>query len=276
MDALRIGFFVISAPRFYAGLGLLLLVLLAEFGAWRRRRFGQEGAADAAWAWNALFGVLLGARLGFVLQNFTYYRQEPWQAFAFWQGGFSPWWGVLVGAVVALVTLRRRERFGALLVPSVVALGAWLLVPPLLSPAGGVTVALPVGAIERLEGDPFDLAAAAHGPTVVNVWASWCIPCRREMPQLARAAAENPDVLVLYVNLGEGREKVEEFLHAHPTVRRDHVLLDTDRRVGTALGGVGLPTTYFFSGGEHVYTHVGEISGPALERRLAALRAPSP
>ena len=216
MDALRIGFFVISAPRFYAGLGLLLLVLLAEFGAWRRRGSGLEGAADAAWAWNALFGVLLGARLGFVLQNFTYYRQEPWQAFAFWQGGFSPWWGVLVGAVVALVTLRRRERFGALLVPSVVALGPGCSCRrSSVRPAGSLPSRLVPSSGWRATFRPRGGGARTHRG---QRWASWCIPCRRECrssPERRRRTGRPR--AVREPGRGPGRWEIPD---AHPTVRR--------------------------------------------------------
>lgn len=277
MDALRIGFFVISAPRLYAALALLLLLLLAEVGAWQRRRRGAVGA-DTTWAWNALFGVVLGARLGFVLQNLGYYLTHPLQALAFWQGGFSPWWGVAGGAVVALLTLRRRgAHLGVMAVPGLVALAAWLVVPQLLSPAGGPPVQFPTGVLERLEGEALDFGTAVGSPTVINVWASWCIPCRREMPQLARAAQENPDVRVLYVNQGESPATVAAFLADHPAVDRGSVLLDSNQRVGNALRSVGLPSTYFFdAAGNHVKTHVGEISGPALTREIRALAAGSP
>lgn len=299
MDALRLGMFVISAPRLFAALGLLLLVVVAELSAWslRRRRPSPEAdagvapvrahaaeagssspSADAGWAWNALFAVIVGARLGFVVENFSYYLTEPLQALALWQGGFSPWWGVAAGALVAMVSLHRtKQALGRLVLPAAVALGAWLVVPPLLSPAGGPPVAFPGGVLETLEGDAFDLASAAGRPTVINVWASWCIPCRREMPQLARAAEENADVLVLYLNQGESREKVAGFLREHPTVDQASVLLDRNQRVGSALRSVGLPSTYFFGAdGAHVKTHVGEISGPALTRELRALVGGAP
>ena len=275
MDALRVGFVVISAPRLYAAVALALLVVVAELAAWSARRRGQT--ADAGWAWNALFAVIVGARLGVVLENFEYYRGAPLQALAFWQGGFSPWWGVAAGALVAAVTLRRsRAALGAMALPAVVALGAWLVVPPLLSPAGGPPVAFPSVVLERLAGEPFDFASATGQPTVVNVWASWCIPCRREMPQLARAAAENPDVRILYVNQGEGTDKILAFLAEHEDVDHASVLLDRGQRVGAALRSVGLPSTYFFdAAGNHVKTHVGEISGPALTREIRALAATS-
>ncbi|MFA5550290.1 MAG: TlpA disulfide reductase family protein [Trueperaceae bacterium] len=281
MDAVRIGFFVISAPRLYAAVGLLFLVVVAELGAWLRRRSASAvpdasgEVTDASWAWNALFAVIIGARLGFVVQNMGYYITQPLQALAFWQGGFAPWWGVAAGALVAFLSLRRRRRsLGVTVLPAAFALGAWLLVPQLLSPAGGAPVAFPSGVVERLEGDAFDFGDHAGRPTVVNVWASWCIPCRRELPQLARAAEEHPEVLILYVNQGESRETVAAFLAGFPTVDAGNVLLDRSQRVGNQLRSVGLPSTYFFdANGNHVKTHVGEISGPAITRELHSLAA---
>lgn len=308
MDALRIGLIVVSAPRLYAALGLALLVLLAELMAARdrRRALRSSGAADrvaaasssaldevlqggtsrlgglkvtdgrtadAAWAWNALFATVIGSRVGFVLENLGYYRQEPLQALAFWQGGFSPWWGVALGSLVALWSLQRsQQRLVAAVLPAAAALSVWLIVPLLLSPAADKQLAFPAGQMERLDGTEFRFEAGT--PTVINLWASWCIPCRREMPQLARAAADNPNVRVLYVNQGEDAAAVSAFLAHYPDVNLGNVLLDRNQRVGNTLGSVGLPTTYFFdASGAHIKTHVGEISGPAVAKEMRALVA---
>ncbi len=275
MDALRIGALVISAPRFYAALGLLVLVVLAEVFAWRARRRAatQNDAAQprsANWAWNAAGVVLLGARVGFVLENLGYFSARPLEALAFWQGGFSPWWGIVAGALMVVWSF--RGHLGGLrvaAVPAALALAVWLLVPPLLTPARTEAATLPTLRLERLTGGEVDLADLTAGPLVVNTWATWCLPCRREIPQLARAAAENPGVTFLLVNQGEQRETVRAFLEGFPGVALDSVLLDHSMEVASSLGGVGLPTTYFFAkGGKYVSTHVGEISGAGLEQAV--------
>lgn len=276
MDALRIGAFVISSPRLYAAIGLGLLIGLAELAAWRQRRDDKDQGQPshgANWAWNAAGAVFLGARLGFVFQNLSYFGSNPLSALAFWQGGFAPWWGVVAGAIVAVWSFRRRfALLPTVVAPSLLALAAWVLLPMLLSPAGGPAVALPMVTLDRLEGGTLDLAELGDGPVVVNLWATWCIPCRRELPQLSRAEADFPEVRFVYANQGEARAAVAAYLAERPDVSLSNVLLDHDQVVGSQLGSVGLPTTYFFgASGEHVATHVGEISGAALQKRLQEL-----
>lgn len=282
MDAVSLGSFVISAPRFFAGLGLLLLVATAELAAWARRRRPAPratGAAptDATWAWNAAFAVFVGARLGFVLENLGFYLERPLGALAFWQGGFSPWWGVAAGVAVTLWSFRRRVgRLRTVVLPGALALGAWILTPLLLTPASGAHVTLPATVLDRLEGGTFGFTELAGRPMVVNLWATWCVPCRRELPQLARADAANPEVAFVYVNQGESRETVAAYLAEKLDVGLSNVVLDRRQEVGDGLGSVGLPTTYFFdAAGNHSRTHVGEISGAALQRELLALGSAS-
>lgn len=265
-----------SAPRFYAALALFVLVAVAELAARRaRRRALGNGAAPttANWAWNAAGVVVVGARVGFVIENLGYFATRPLEALAFWQGGFGPWWGVAFGA--ALVAWTFRRNLGAIrttLAPVALALAVWLVVPPLLTPAEASAVRPPRLELERLTGGVVDLEALAEGPLILNTWATWCLPCRREIPQLARAAAENPGATFLLVNQGEDPDAIRKFLADYPAVNLDDVLLDGGMEVAEHLGGVGLPTTYFFAaGGEHVATHVGEISGAALEQMVRRL-----
>ncbi len=276
MDAIRIGAFVISSPRLYAAIALVLLIGLAELAAWRQQRASSNQghtAQGANWAWNAAVAIFLGSRLGFVLQNLAYFGANPLSALAFWQGGFAPWWGVVAGAIVALWSFRGRlAQLPTAVAPSVLALATWVLLPMLFSPAGGSAAAVPMVTLDRLEGGTLDLAELRGEPLVVNLWATWCLPCRRELPQLSHAEAEFPEVRFVYANQGEARATVAAYLAERPDVSLSNVLLDQNQVVGTQLGSVGLPTTYFFdASGEHVATHVGEISGAALQKRLQEL-----
>ncbi|MBX3142191.1 MAG: TlpA family protein disulfide reductase [Trueperaceae bacterium] len=274
MSAFQLGPFVLSAPRLFAAIGLVVLLVAAEVVA--RRRAGPRVRAaptGAAWAWNAAIAVLLGSRLGYVIENLALFAQQPVAILQFWQGGYSPWWGIAAGAVVTgLAVWRKRVTLHAALVPAVLGLAAWLAVPALLSPAETQAQSLPNIALERLEGGELDLASLRGQPIVLNLWATWCLPCRRELPMLEAAANSYPDVHFVFADQGEPRATVQGYLDDEGFVLRN-VLLDSRSRLGDTFGSIGLPTTLFFdAAGDHVMTHVGELSSVMMINYLSDLR----
>lgn len=79
---------------------------------------------------------------------------------------------------------------------------------------------------------------------VVNFWASWCGPCRHEIPLLVDRQAELPeDLLILAVNVREPKSKIVEF--AAEVGMELPIVLDPDGNVGDLFGVRGLPTTVF-------------------------------
>ncbi len=78
----------------------------------------------------------------------------------------------------------------------------------------------------------------------INFWASWCGPCRHEIPLLVERQAELPeDLLVLAVNLREAEAKIAEF--ASEVAMELPIVLDPDGEVADLFGVRGLPTTIF-------------------------------
>lgn len=132
-------------------------------------------------------------------------------------------------------------------------------VPPVLpSPAAGDERTLhawrparaPVlAATDLITGQPRTLADFAGGPLLVNFWASWCGPCRVEMPGL-NALAERlaPSGLrFVAVNHGEMPERVRRFLAEVPL--QATVVLDRSQTLLPAWGsGNALPATFLFDG----------------------------
>ncbi len=70
---------------------------------------------------------------------------------------------------------------------------------------------IPDISVRDIDGQPVSLQDLAGKPLVINLWATWCPPCRREMPVLAAAQQANPDVRFVFVNQGEGQLLVEKF-----------------------------------------------------------------
>src|SRR3546814_7473677 len=62
-------------------------------------------------------------------------------------------------------------------------------------------------------------------PMVVNLWATWCPPCRREMPVLAKAQEERGDVTFVFVNQGESESEIRDYLR-ESHLQLSNVLLD--------------------------------------------------
>ena len=66
-------------------------------------------------------------------------------------------------------------------------------------------------ALESWSGETVALPQLRGKPVVINLWASWCLPCRREMPMLVDAASRS-SVPILLVNSGEQRSAADRFL----------------------------------------------------------------
>lgn len=267
MGALTLGPIVLSLDRAYAGLGFMVLLVGAELLA-------RRGRPDlAAWGWYAALAAFVGARLGFVAANLEHFVASPAQVVAIWQGGFAPWWGVAAAAGVSVAyALRDPALRGAMVGVGIVAVAAWWFPSAVVTSAGvGSDTRMPELTLEGLVGSAVDLGELG-APAIVNVWATWCPPCRRELPVLFAAAVEQSEVEILLVNQREGRELVRRYLDqaGFPT---DGVLLDPTGRFGDALRVAGLPTTFAFDAtGRLVDVHVGEISAPALSAMMQRTR----
>jgi thiol-disulfide isomerase/thioredoxin len=98
---------------------------------------------------------------------------------------------------------------------------------------------------------------------VVSLWSTWCVPCRRELPQLQQYALEHPEVSIIAVNLGDKPESVAQF--AKDIALNMPILIDSEGRISSSLGVTSVPATLIIdSKGVVIATHVGEISAKDL------------
>jgi cytochrome c biogenesis protein CcmG, thiol:disulfide interchange protein DsbE len=139
--------------------------------------------------------------------------------------------------------------------------------------ADGKRVEAPVADLPRLGADGIDSVARHRGKVVVlNVWASWCEPCKAEMPLLERIHKEIAPKggLVLGVDMQEPAERGLRFLDQEgitfPSVR------DRDREYVRKLGVSGYPETFLIDrAGKIAALTRGPITRPWLEEKLAPL-----
>ncbi len=123
-------------------------------------------------------------------------------------------------------------------------------------------------------GGVFDAAASRGKPLVVNFWASWCGPCRIEMPLLEASWKEHQgDVLFVGINTQERSAKdaqalLDEFGLSYPNGR------DESNRVNIEYGLFGLPETFFIrADGTLQYRHSGPLTQEIMSEQLEALLA---
>jgi thiol-disulfide isomerase/thioredoxin len=136
------------------------------------------------------------------------------------------------------------------------ASGAAVAEPDLKPWKGKATPAL---ARDDVEGNAIDLKDMKGRVLVVNFWATWCEPCRDEMPSLQRLRTklEGQPFDVVTVNFGESREKISQFLGREKVALP--VLLDPDRETAKEWGVGGLPMTFLIDADGRVrYSVFGE------------------
>lgn len=257
-------------------LALPLNPLLLMGGWWlasavAERLAGPQRALAAKWVLGASLAGLLVARAVFVVQGWGGYGQAPLSVLDIRDGGWAPWPGLVAAlCVLAFAAWRGAPLRRPLAAGAAAGLAFWGGLSMLL----GVHRSPPLPALElaTLDGRRVPLRDAVdRRPMVVNLWASWCAPCREEMPVLAAAAQREPGVRFVFVNHGEPAVAVQRFLAAQP-YRLDGVLLDERMRLGAAIGSAGLPTTLFLDAdGAVVARHLGPLNTASLTARLNAL-----
>jgi cytochrome c biogenesis protein CcmG/thiol:disulfide interchange protein DsbE len=121
-----------------------------------------------------------------------------------------------------------------------------------------------------LEGKPGLASADLKGgaPVLVNVWASWCVPCRAEHPVLTRLAREVP---VYGFNYKDRPEDARRFLvELGDPYRR--IGADTSGRVGIDWGVYGVPETFVIDAeGLIRHRHVGPLTEKAIDEKIRPL-----
>jgi cytochrome c biogenesis protein CcmG, thiol:disulfide interchange protein DsbE len=198
MNVIKVGPFPIPYDRFFLMLAILVIGLVAEIVGRR-----SKNKPLIAWGWNVGFVALLAARVGFVLTHLSDFLPQPLSILFVWQGGFSLLWGIVGGVAYSLWFFRKAPQIlRATLLPVVGVVGVWVVsqVMTASNQATNPEQPLPALTLYQLDGTKVALETFKGKPVVINVWATWCPPCRREMPMLDSVAKANPDVTFLFLH----------------------------------------------------------------------------
>jgi thiol-disulfide isomerase/thioredoxin len=121
---------------------------------------------------------------------------------------------------------------------------------------------LPEIRFEDSEGQPRTLADFSGKVVLLNIWATWCIPCRKEMPTLDRLQAElgGPDFEVVALSIDRAGPEVVRKFFGEIGIKHLALHIDASSKAMFTLGVVGLPTTLLI---DRESREVGRLIGPA-------------
>ena len=264
-NTLQIGPLVLPASLLFM---FFAVIAAGSIGKWAGRRVGID--VEPILFQTLIIGVVV-ARLAFILQFSTTYQLSPLAVLDIRDGGWRPLAGFAAAWIYAYVIQPKRPVVRKPLLAAVFA-GTIIW-------AGGILALsfprdeqkLPTLALTSLQGATVDLKQFEGKPMVVNLWATWCPPCVREMPVLHEAQAQNPTVNFVFINQGESAQRVNGWLAARNLPLRN-VLLDTKEQALGVFNQRGLPTTLFFdSNGKLMSTRTGELSAATLAEKLQSI-----
>ena len=163
---------------------------------------------------------------------------------------------VLAGLAIVAVELYMRDRDGAQLQGT---------------PAPSFT-------LPDLSGESVSLEALRGKVVAVNFWATWCPPCKAEIPDFAAVYASNEGKCLEFLGVAEESGTVEEIGEAARSLGINYpVLIDEDGHVGEAFPIPGYPRTYLIDvNGQVRKVFEGLVSREELEGALAPLLAEAP
>jgi len=104
-------------------------------------------------------------------------------------------------------------------------------------------------------------------PTLINIWASWCVPCRQEAQVLEAAAASHPDVRFVGINVRDANREAIAFLRRYQTTYLN--LDDPNDQAWHAFQLTGVPESFLIdSAGRIVYHENGPFTNRSIDRAL--------
>ncbi len=139
-------------------------------------------------------------------------------------------------------------------------------------------IAAPAMKLKDMDGRTVELARLRGKVVIVNFWATWCPPCRREFPSMERLRQKmaGRPVVILGVNEGETVDIIDQFSSTLDLQPQFPILLDLEGAAMAAWPVRGLPTTFFVDRhGRMAYSAIGgrEFDHPEMIRLIERMLA---
>ncbi|MHC9511885.1 TlpA family protein disulfide reductase [Kangiella sp. M94] len=267
MMSLSIGPISLPFDRFLIVICLAIAFIVGAFAAKK-----EKTSVDARIA--AIFVIaMIASRISFVIQYWQEYQGNFRAMMDIRDGGFDGLTAILMGLIAFMGFAWKQSKGRKALVKGVTA-GAmvWGLTTVSLWVIKDTSQQLPQIMVKQMNGDTIDLNQVEQGkPRVINLWATWCPPCRREMPVLEEAQQTMDGIGFVFVNQGEHSAVIEQYLQQE-TLQLNNVMADTTGSLGYQVGSRALPTTLFLDAqGQLVDAHLGELSKASLKAKLEKL-----
>ena len=126
--------------------------------------------------------------------------------------------------------------------------------------------------LKDLDGKELSLSDLKGKKVFINFWATWCPPCKAEMPEIEKIYQEtkNSDLVIVAIEIGEPLSTVKPFINNNKYNFK--VLLDLDQSVATKYGISAIPTSYFINkSGNIVSKNVGAMDIDQMKASIKAL-----
>jgi len=269
MNNLPIGPFSLSATLLVVLVAIFIATLVAGL-ADRRNKTKNETLV-----WKTIAIGALISRLSYVIIHLEAYLSDPISIIDIRDGGFTLWGAITGVALASLLILRAqsnaRKSFVASIIAGLSILAIGLGGLHLLNDMPGKSLGH-IALTELDTGEIVQLRDFQGKPIVINLWATWCPPCRREMPVLEKAQQEYADVHFIFANQREPANIIERYL-SQESLELQNVVMDSSAVLAQEVDSTGLPTTLFLDAkGRVVDVRLGELSVATLNDHIATLR----